>query len=173
MAGSAAGISLGFVGGFVSGHTRIGVASMAAVLAVILGLCELFKSRPLRPLQLDRETPQRWRFSHVLVWSAKNGMALGFGATTRIGFWLWYAVPLAAFVAGSAWLGAAIYGAYASARGLSVWVLAIVAVLGRRSCHSGPDDIAMWLTGREDRARLMAGGTLVSLGVCIVIGVAI
>src|SRR3712207_8459275 len=37
---------------------------------------------------------------------------------SRIGFWLWYAIPLGAFLVGDPWLGAVVYGTYGFVRGL-------------------------------------------------------
>ena len=52
-----------------------------------------------------------------LWWAIRNGVTLGFGATSRIGFLLWYVVPIGALLFGSPALGAAIYGTYELVRG--------------------------------------------------------
>lgn len=76
-----------------------------------------------RPLQCDRETPKEWVWRGPVVWPLLNGAALGFGATTRLGFWLWYAIPGGAFLMGDPTVGAAIWGAYGFTRTSSAVVL--------------------------------------------------
>jgi hypothetical protein len=58
-----------------------------------------------------------------LAWATRNGLALGVGATSRIGFWLWYVVPLAALLSASPAWGAALYGCYGAVRASGVWAL--------------------------------------------------
>lgn len=90
--------------------------ALAAVTTVLVGAA----FRPV-PWQLDRETDTRWLDHHDWRTAAYNGIALGLGFTTRIGFWLWYVVPLSAFVVADPMLAAAGYGVFALARvGLSV-----------------------------------------------------
>src|SRR5207302_1566920 len=48
--------------------------------------------------------------------AAYNAATLGFGFTTRIGFWLFFVIPLGAFLTGSVWMGALVYGMYAATR---------------------------------------------------------
>jgi hypothetical protein len=58
-----------------------------------------------------------------LGWATRNGLALGIGATSRIGFWLWYVMPVTALLSASPLAGAAIYGLYGALRAGGVWVL--------------------------------------------------
>lgn len=78
-------------------------------------------------IQCDRETPQAWIHSGPIKWAVYNGVVLGNGATSRIGFWLWYLVPGAALLAGSPLRGAIVYGAYGLARGLWPGLITVVA----------------------------------------------
>ncbi len=114
--GTATGALLGTLGSWLPESGRIAVASLLGIAAAILGGGELYYGR-LRPIQCERETPQRWLGAGALRWAARNGAALSIGATTRIGFWLWYAIPLAALLDGRPALGAIIYGLYGLARG--------------------------------------------------------
>ncbi len=70
--------------------------------------------------QRDRETPQSWLDLGPVRWAVLNGSALGIGAGTRIGLWLWYAMPLIAAWRGDFVVGAAMFGSYGLSRtGLS------------------------------------------------------
>jgi hypothetical protein len=91
-------------------------------------------------------------------WAARNGLAMGTGFTTRIGFWLWYAVPVSALLSASVLEGAAIYGAYALVRGSSP--LLLIPNL-RRS--SGNWQLA--LITRSSSARLVSGAAVLALSV--------
>ncbi|WP_188193225.1 hypothetical protein [Nonomuraea sp. SYSU D8015] len=116
LAGAAlTGAFAGLLGAAVEPSTRALLAA-AAVSAVIVGAA----LRPV-PWQLDRETDPRWLGYDDWRTAAYNGFALGLGFTTRIGFWLWYVVPLAAFVAADPVVGAAGHAVFALTRvGLSV-----------------------------------------------------
>lgn len=77
-----------------------------------------------RPLQCDRETPVAWVKKGPIAWPLLNGAALGFGATSRLGFWLWYFIPIGAFLMAQPLMGAAIWAAYGFTRTASaglVW----------------------------------------------------
>lgn len=60
--------------------------------------------------------------------------AIGVGATTRIGYWLWYAIPVGCFASGSRSFGAALFAAYAATRATLPVVLAVV---GNQLEHHG------------------------------------
>ena len=98
-------------------------------------------------------------------WAIRNGLALGFGATSRIGFWLWYVVPLGAFLVGDSIFGAVIYGTYSLIRALGATVI----LLGMIRLKT---DISDWLIERYGEARLLAAGQLIFLGAAtaIVVG---
>jgi hypothetical protein len=78
-------------------------------------------------LQCDHETPKSWIHTGPLSWAVLNGATLGSGAGSRIGFAVWYAVPLGALLSGGAVTGALIYGAYGFVRSLSALGLIIAA----------------------------------------------
>jgi len=100
-----------------------------------------------------------------LRWAIRNGLTLGFGATSRIGFWLWYVIPLGAFLVGDSIFGAIIYGAYGLIRALGATVI----LLGMIRLKT---DISDWLIERYGEARILTSGQLVFLGVAtaIVVG---
>jgi hypothetical protein len=158
------GAALGAVGSFLPLDARLAIGSILAVVAIAVGGLEFF-GRRVQPPQFDCETPQRWVHRGPLRWAIRNGLALGFGATSRIGFWLWYVVPLGAFLVGDSKFGAVIYGTYGMIRALGVTVI----LLGMIRLKT---DISDWLIERYGEARLLAAGQLVFLGVAtaIVVG---
>ena len=126
-----------------------------------MGSLEFF-GRRVQPPQFDCETPQRWVRQGPLRWATRNGLTLGFGATSRIGFWLWYVVPLGAFLVGDPRLGAAIYGTYGLIRALG----AVFILLGMLRLKA---DISDWVMERYGAARVLAAGELIFLGVALTI----
>ena len=143
---------------------RLAIGSVLAVAAIAVGGLELF-GRRIQPLQFDCETPQRWVHKGPLRWATRNGLTLGFGATSRIGFWLWYAIPLGAFLVGDPAFGAVSYGTYSLLRALGA-VFILLGMLGLKI------DVSDWLIERYDAARALAAGQLVLLGAAtaIVVG---
>ncbi len=162
LAAGAAGGALGWAGYLLPWSLRLVAASVAGVLAILLGLVEV-RGRRLCPVQRDIETPQHWMLAGSLQWAALNGAALGLGATTRIGFWLWYVVPLGALLSGGADAGALVYGAFGASRGMAVWVILYGLIRIR------PRDWRVWLIHQNGTARLAAAQTLVSVGVIAVV----
>jgi hypothetical protein len=165
LAGTAAGALVGFAGSLVPFEFRVATASMLALVAMILGGIELGGRRIGIP-QCDRETPKRWLHRGAFRWAAQNGMVLGIGASTRLGFWLWYAIPAGAFLFASPDLGAVIYGTYGLVRGMAVW--SIILCLPRLVSQDGTET---WLLARNGSARLLAAGQLVILGVAAALAI--
>ena len=87
LAGLVTGAVLGAVGSLLPLDLRLAAGSILAVAAIAVGGLE-FLGRRIQPLQFDCETPQRWVHKRPLKWATRNGLTLGFGATSRIGFWL-------------------------------------------------------------------------------------
>jgi hypothetical protein len=164
VAGLVAGAALGLVGSFLPLEVRLGVGSILAIVAIAVGGLELF-GRRIQPLQIDCETPQRWVNKGPWRWAARNGLTLGFGATTRIGFWLWYVIPLGAFLVGEPVAGAIIYGTYGLVRALGA--VAIILAMMRLDA-----DISDRVLEGYNTARIFTAGQLVFLGVAtaIVVG---
>lgn len=158
LAGMLAGAVLGAAGAILPPEIRIAMASLLALAAVFVGSLELLGTEIKLP-QCDYETPQRWLHKGALMWALQNGFSLGIGATSRIGFWLWYAIPLGAFLFADPVLGAAIYGAYSVVRGVAVWVL-LLGIYTRLL----KEDWGEWFLARRDSARAVAAGQLVFVG---------
>jgi len=158
------GATLGAIGSLLDVALRVGLATAFALVAIWTGAVETWGHR-IRPLQCDRETPQSWMHSGPTRWALKNGAALGFGAGTRLGFSLWYVVPLGALLFGNVPVGAAIYGAYGGTRAVTAWLM-IRAGSGRSF-----DDVAEWIFERASMARTVAAAVLLALGVATIVGV--
>jgi hypothetical protein len=122
-----------------------------------VGVLELL-GRRTRPPQLDCETPRDWLRKGPLRWAIRNGLALGFGATSRIGFFLWYVVPLGALLSGCPVLGAIIYGTYGLVRGLAAPLILLLAMRLKEA------DLLDWLVLHNTPARALAARQLVLLG---------
>ena len=161
LAGLVTGAFLGAAGNLIPLDFRLAAGSILAVIAIAVGGLEFFGRRVRLP-QLDCETPQRWVDRGPLGWATRNGLTLGFGATSRIGFWLWYVIPLGAFLVGDPRLGAIIYGTYGLVRALG----AVFMFLGMLLLEA---DISDWVIERYGAARFLAAGQLVFLGVALTI----
>ncbi len=163
-AGLLTGAFLGIVGSLLPLDFRLAVGSVLAAAAAVVASLELFGRRVQLP-QFDCETPQRWVHKGPLRWATRNGLTLGFGATSRIGFWLWYVIPLGALLIGGPVLGAVVYGTYGLLRALG----AVFILLGTLSLKF---DVSDWLMKRYGAARALAAGQLLFLGVtsAIVVG---
>jgi hypothetical protein len=164
VAGLATGAALGFVGGLLPLEIRLAVGSILAIAAIAVGSLELFGHR-MQPLQFDCETPQRWVNRGAWRWATRNGLTLGVGATSRIGFWLWYVIPLGAFLIGNPLASGIIYGTYGLVRALG----AVVILLGMIRLDT---DISDRLIEGYGTAQIVTAGQLVFLGVAtaIVVG---
>ena len=161
VAGLVAGALLGAAGNFLASDFRWGIGVVFGIIAVVVGSLELF-GRRIKPLEIDCETPRRWLHKGPLPWAIQNGLALGFGAVSRIGFLLWYVVPLGALLSGSPLLGAAIYGTYGLIRGAMAPVLLLFGEIRPEA------DVSDWIILRSKAARVLAAGQLVFVGVTVI-----
>lgn len=160
------GALLGLVGSWLSLQFRIAAASLLSVIAIGVAIGDATSMR-LSVLQCDRETSQTWMNLGPLRWAARNGAALGLGFTSRIGFWLWYAVPTGALLFADPRVGGVIYGLYGATRAWSVWLL----LLGKLNRISDGNP-SVWLLMRYPQARIWTARLLAVLGttVAIVVG---
>jgi hypothetical protein len=165
LAAATTGALLGTVGSSAPTEGRVAVASVAAVLSIAIGVIDL-GSRRLPVLQCDRETSQSGLRLRPYLWAMRNGAALGIGATSRVGFWLWYLIPVGALLVGSPVLGGLIYGTYGFVRGWSVWLL----LLGLLNRVPGGDPSG-WLISRYGTAQLLTSGHLLMVGVAVAVAV--
>ena len=93
-----------------------------------------------------------------MAWAMRNGLTLGIGATSRIGFALWYAIPFGVFCLGDPEAGAFIYATYGGLRtGLMCVVFAIWTAHPRW-------DYGPWLLSRRAIATSLASLGMVGLG---------
>ena len=116
------GIVLGLLGRELAGEARLIVMTVALLAGFLPAVLELW-GRRVDPPELDVETPQNWVHDGSLRWAARSGAVLGAGAFSRIGFWLWYVIPISAFLSGSPRFGATVYGVYALFRAAPAWVI--------------------------------------------------
>ena len=104
------GLTLGLVGAQLGDDLR-GLMVTLAIVAIVGAAIGRG-----RPWQLNRDTALSWLFYNDWRTAALNGAELGVGVTTRVGYWLWYIVPLGAVASGSARNGALLYMSYATVR---------------------------------------------------------
>jgi hypothetical protein len=164
VAGAAFGALLGAVGNHLPDDVRAAGASVLAVLATVVGILDL-GSRRLRVLQIDRETSRQWPHAGAFRWALLNGSALGVGATSRLGFWLWYVVPSSALLLGDPTVGAVLYGVYGLVRGFGVWGILLL------PNHVSGEDSTIWLLRQYATARLVTAGQLIVVGMAVVVAV--
>lgn len=169
VSGSAAGASLGALGGIVlASNTRTAAAITLGAGAVGLGSLDL-AGHPLKVPQRNRETPRIWLRSRASIAAARNGSALGTGWSTRIGFWLWFVIPLGSFLSGSAVIGGVVYGAYGLTRGLGPWLLLGAHRIEQRVPSMKGGDVGKWLFNRYLVMRSVTAVQLVIMGVIAIV----
>lgn len=118
LGGAAVGVFIGGLGSLFGPFPRALLAG-AAVLALVGSALR----RPT-PWQWNRETPLTWLTYQDWRTAAYNGVTLGAGLTTRIGFWLMYIVPIGVFAHAEPLIGAVVFGTYAAVRSVGGLVLA-------------------------------------------------
>lgn len=152
-AGAFWGAALYLVGSPLAPTTRLAAATLLSILGVVVGGAALTGMLE-RPFQCDRETPQSWMRHGPRRWALLNGFALGSGFTSRIGFWLWYLVPVGAFVSGTLRVSVAIYGSYGLVRGSAA--LLVLAKARRRPGW----DYRSWLLRQRSAAETITSASL-------------
>jgi hypothetical protein len=116
--GAATGAFLALIGATLSMHTAEALAVALGVLAVLSAIMQLRGKKSIF-IQRDRETPYRWLYGNRYAWAAKNGLALGIGFTSRLGYELWYLVPATALLMRNVLGGALIFATYSFMRAVS------------------------------------------------------
>lgn len=156
--GGATGALAGAAGSLLTTDVRSAVGALIALAAGGVAVAELAGHRvPL--VQVDRETPYSWLEAGPIRWAIRNGANLGFGGLTRLGFWLWFVIPVGAFLSGRPMIGALGWGAYALVRTASAgWLLLLV---GRRRLDPEKGDALLREVGR---ARAAADAQLFAVG---------
>lgn len=158
--GAIAGAALGFAGGALPTSVRAALAALLGLLAIGVAVAELSGHRVPR-LEFDRETPYGWLRPGPVSWALRNGFALGIGAKSRLGFWLWYAIPLGSLLIGLPAVGALAYGSYGLVRTLSAG--GILMLEGREVDPAGK------IFAMSYRARRLTNLVLLTVGVCLVV----
>lgn len=160
-----AGASLGALGNVMLREgARTTVAAVLGVVALAIGVLELTGHSPRIP-QRDCETPREWLRRRRSLAAARNGFALGTGWSTRIGFWLWFVVPVGALLSRSPLIGLMLYAVYGFTRGMGPWLLQMLGKAhGRLSAQRHPD-FALWVMGRYRAMSILSAVQLVILGV--------
>lgn len=168
LAGAASGAALGWAGSALGGDARAAVGTTLLLAVTLAGGVDLL-IRPVPMLQLDRETSQSWLHLGSVAWPIVNGLALGTGFLSRIGFLLWYMIPITCLVVGQVPAGAVIFGTYGLTRGLSVfgWFAYMSA------CRLGQGEVAEVLYARKQPGAALSGGLLVVFGLAALISVGI
>lgn len=156
-AGMLAGAALGWMGSLLTSEFRSALAVAFSLVAIGLGLAELSGHR-VALIQVDRETPYAWLRPGPLRWAMRNGAAIGFGAATRLGFWLWFVIPIGAMLSGNPLIGALGWGLYALVRTASVG--GILLLVQRRQL----DTKGSALLRQSERARGLVSAQLLAIG---------
>jgi hypothetical protein len=169
VAGTAAGFFLGGMGTAVSPDGRATIVALLALAGIVIATGEVLRGWRIPVLQWNRETPREWLLHRPLLGAFRTGLAIGSGFATRIGFWLWYVVPLAAFASGSVVAGAAIFGMYAVVRALVPVVLAGSIAVRSGSSIPSMHDLQDKLTNRQTEAQTTLSLAMLVLGVAYVV----
>lgn len=164
--GAVTGATLGAVGQLVGPEYRVAAGLALALIAVVIALFELAKG-PIALLQCNRETPQSWIHLGSVTWALRNGLALGCGATSRVGFWSWYVIPISVFLIGDPLPGVVIYASYGIARGLGAWGYIVAGSVLRRRVPF--DDLIVWVLSQGSRAHEASAAYLLALGLAALV----
>jgi hypothetical protein len=170
LAGTVAGAGLGFLGGHFELSTRAAIASLLAPFGILLGALELSKWR-VRPFQWDRETDQRWMRFGAWTGAILNGLTLGLGFISRLGYWLWYALPAGAFLSGDVVFSATLFGLYGFVRAIIPVLTSTYLAYSRPSNERSMRPAQRWMIGWLREARLLAACQLICLSVATVVAV--
>lgn len=116
--GMAAGVLAGLLGLTLAGASR----ELTVALLLILGAVGVYigakeaSGRRVRIWQINVETPQRWMHHGPVLWPLMNGFSLGLAFTSRLGYAVFYIVPVAAVASRSITSAVLIWGVYSFAR---------------------------------------------------------
>lgn len=159
------GAALGLVGGLLPNESRAVIAIGLGGLALAVGTLELNGRRFSLP-QHSCETPQRWIHRGALRWAIRNGLTLGAGVWTRLGFWSWYLVPLSALLIAEPFPSAVVYGSYGLGRGVAAWGLIALFAVAQRSGEPRP---AVKVLERRELATRIGAAQLLGVGAIILV----
>jgi len=157
LGGAGFGAVLGALGESMSSNARTVVGTAVGLILLVTA------ARPFPMPQVNRETSQKILERGPIQWAAINGGLLGIAITSRIGFWLWYAVPTYAVTSGNWRSGAAAYGVYAVAR-----MAAIVALSARIRSPGDSQRVMERMLGLRATARTVCRWAAVAVGLTYV-----
>jgi hypothetical protein len=136
-----AGALLGALGAALSASSRHWLAFGVSLLGVALGGAEVL-GRRVWLLQRNQATAQSWMRFGATINSAANGIAMGIGFSTRIGYWLWWALPVVAVLSGSWRIGAPLFVLYASVRAGIAVLFSLLGEARHETAHRLQDRLA-------------------------------
>lgn len=117
VSGAGLGLALGMTAAVAAGYVP---PLVFGVVLIALGLGEVL-GRPAPLTRIGRETPVAWREKSPMMWAVLTGSLLGAGIPTRIGFGLWYALPVGALIIGDVTVSIIAFSLYGGLRtGLSM-----------------------------------------------------
>jgi hypothetical protein len=137
LAGATLGYLLGGAGEALPVDVRAAATALLSVAAIAISATELIVHRRIAVLQRNRETRRDWLFQRPLLGAFRTGAVIGAGFLTRIGYWLWYVVPVASLAAASAAAGAALFGGYAFVRAIAPALLSLAVTAQEQRGASG------------------------------------
>lgn len=161
--GLLAGAALGALGESLPLAWRSAAIFALGPMAIGVAAAEIAGYR-FGPPQRDRETPKGWLHHGPTLWALLNGLSLGVAATSRLGFWLWYAVPLGAFLSGDPAIGAALFGGYSLVRALGV-----LGIMVARTSSVSRLDVGFVIVRGIPKARAVTDFQLLTLGIAVTI----
>ena len=126
LAAAAFGAVLGWIGERLSVNTTADAVVPLATLALIVGTVEAIRGTLWLP-QRNRETPQRWVRYGAIPSAVLNGGALGIGIASRLGYGLWFVLPVAAILVSDVLWAITIFTTYGLTRALGLWTFIIAA----------------------------------------------
>lgn len=146
--------------GAVSGEGPRAALTVLLLAALIAAAVLELRGRRLLLPQLDRETDQSWLHLGAISWAVLNGLTLGTGFLSRIGFLAWYLLPIICFSIGQPEVGALVLGAYGLTRGGAVfgWFAYM------NACNVGQGEIFEKLSDQKARGQWLSDWIVVSLG---------
>jgi hypothetical protein len=124
VAGALEGAGLAWFGALFPTGSRAALASLLAVVGLAVGTASML-GRRIRLLQINHETSQRLMGLGPYWWASINGAALGAGGFSRIGFALWYVLPVGALVSAEPPVGIALLGTYGLVRTAAVAIFLV------------------------------------------------
>jgi hypothetical protein len=159
--GAVAGGVVGSIGALVPVAFRVAVGTALALVLVVVPLLWL-RWLP----QIDRETDQDLLGRGPVIWALANGFLLGTGVTSRIGYWIFYLLPVGCFVAGSTLWGAVVWATYGFTRLGSVVLLA----WSMRRRPTGMLELSTTLLARRPALRRASGPITAVLALALTLG---